>query len=101
MALFGDSERISVVAELQAQEGHEDEVREALNSLVGPSRKETGCIKYDLFEDKHSVGAFFTYEEWASEAALRKHLELNKTTLEKTKPMLRTPMSLKVLKQLA
>jgi quinol monooxygenase YgiN len=101
MALFGDSERIGVVAQIRAQSGSEAEVREALHSLVGPSRKEPGCFRYDLFEDKHNEGSFFTVEEWESEAALQRHLDLNKTALNKTRSLLREDLHIHVLKQLA
>jgi quinol monooxygenase YgiN len=101
MALFGDSERIGVVAQIRARSGHEGDVREALQSLVGPSRKENGCLRYDLFEDKHHEGSFFTFEEWASEEALQRHLDLNKTALENAKALLREDLQIHVLKQLA
>lgn len=101
MALFGDSERIGVVAQIRAKEGRGDEVREALHALVGPSRKEHGCLKYDLFEDKHHEGSFFTCEEWQSEDALNRHLELNKSALDKARALLREDIRIHVLKQLA
>ncbi len=101
MALFGGSERIGVVARIRAGSGHEAEVRKALHSLVGPSRKEAGCLRYDLFEDKHHEGSFFTCEEWESEAALQRHLDLNKTALNQAKALLREDLHIHVLKQLA
>jgi quinol monooxygenase YgiN len=36
-------EKISVVAQIRAKSGHEDEVRKMLTSLVEPSQKEPGC----------------------------------------------------------
>lgn len=103
MSLFGGSdktttEKISVVAQIRAKSGHEDEVRSALEKLVGPSQKEAGCIKYNVFEDKHYTGSFFTYEEWESEAALDTHLQVNKEALNKAKALLREDMRISVLK---
>ena len=78
MSLFGASNtKISVIAQLRAKSGHEDEVRKALAALAGPSSKEPGCLRYTVFEDAHYTGNFFTYEEWESEDALDQHLQTN------------------------
>jgi len=105
MSLFGNSsdetgEKISVIATIRAKSGHEAEVRTAMESLPGPSRKEAGCLKYDVFEDKYYTGSFFTYEEWASEAALETHLAGAKSALNKLKALLREEMVISVVKVL-
>ncbi len=98
MALFGgDNEKISVVAQIRAKSGHEGEVRSALSKLVEPSQKEAGCLKYNVFEDKHYTGSFFTYEEWESEAALDTHLQVNKAGLDQLKALLREDLRISVL----
>ena len=103
MSLFGASEeevsdgRISVVAQLRAKSGHEDELRSALAKLAGPSRKEPGCLKYEVFEDKHYIGSFFTCEEWESEGALDTHLATNKSALNNAKSLLREDLRISVL----
>jgi quinol monooxygenase YgiN len=42
------AETITVVATFQAKPGKEAELKKALISLVAPTRKEAGCINYDL-----------------------------------------------------
>ncbi len=106
MSLFGSSDdqtssKISVVAQIRAKSGHEDEVRSMFEKLAGPSQKETGCLKYNVFEDKHYTGSFFTYEEWESEAALDTHLATHKDGLDKAKALLREELRINVLKLLA
>jgi quinol monooxygenase YgiN len=101
MALFGDSKRIGVVAQANAKSGQGDHVRKTLVSLAGTSRKEPGCLRYDVFEDKHHEGIFFTSEEWESEDALERHMELNKSALNDLKAMLRGEPAIHVLKQVA
>ena len=103
MSLFGSSDdtsstRISVVGQIRAKSGHEDEVRSMFEKLVGPSQKEPGCIKYNVFEDKHYTGSFFTYEEWESEEALEVHLQVNKEALNKVKALLREDLRISILK---
>lgn len=100
MSMFGN-DKISVVAQIRAKSGHEDDVRSMFEKVVGLSQKEDGCLKYHLFEDKHYTGSFFTYEEWESEAALDKHLEVNKDALNKAKALLREDLRISVLKLVA
>ncbi|MBL8237178.1 MAG: antibiotic biosynthesis monooxygenase [Bryobacterales bacterium] len=67
------SEKIDVVAHLHAAPGHEAVVREALESFVAPTRKEEGCLRYDLFQDVADPLKFTFIEEWTSPAALEAH----------------------------
>ncbi len=89
---------IKVIATTRAKSGHEDAVRKGFASLVEPSRKEPGCLRYDVLEDQHYTGRFFTYEEWASEEALTTHLDVNKADLHKVKAMLAEDLRISVLK---
>lgn len=91
---------ISVIATTRAKSGHEDVVREGFASLIEPSRKEPGCLRYDVLEDVHYTGRFYTYEEWASEEALHTHLHVNKASLDKVKAMLAEDLRISVLKPL-
>ena len=65
---------LSVVAELVAKPGKEDEVRRHLIGFVEPTRKEEGCVQYDLHESNEEPGRFFFYENWTSDELLQKHL---------------------------
>ncbi|MFN0106496.1 MAG: putative quinol monooxygenase [Bryobacteraceae bacterium] len=67
------SEKIDVVAHIHAAAGHEDAVREALESFVIPTRAEDGCLRYDLFQDVSDPLKFTFIEEWTSREALDKH----------------------------
>ena len=102
MSIFGTSdkasERISVVAQLRAKSGHEDEVRSGLEKLVQPSQKEAGCLTYHVLEDKYYPGSFFTHEEWESEEALEEHLRVNKDGLNAVKALLGEDLRISVLK---
>ena len=90
--------QISVIATTRAKAGYEDKVRDAFASLVKPSRKEPGCLRYDILEDVHYTGRIYTYEEWESEEALHAHLHLHKADLDKTKAMLAEDLRISVLK---
>jgi quinol monooxygenase YgiN len=68
-------QRVSVVASLKAKAGMEDRLRLELLKLVEASRKETGCLNYDLHVDIEDPGTFVFYENWVSQLALANHME--------------------------
>lgn len=65
---------LTVVAEIVAKPGREQELRRRLLALVEPTRKEEGCLQYDLHADNASPGRFLFYENWTSEELLERHL---------------------------
>jgi quinol monooxygenase YgiN len=67
---------ITVVAAFQAKPGKEVELQKALTSLVAPTRKEAGCINYDLHVSSEDPAKFLFHENWASKAALDAHLKM-------------------------
>jgi quinol monooxygenase YgiN len=76
MATPTDSRRdlLTVIARMHARPGKEDELREALQSLVAPTVQEKGCVNYDLHQGVEDPGWFFFYENWESAADLDAHL---------------------------
>lgn len=64
-----------VAVGLVAKVGAEDELRRDLASLVEPSRKEEGNLRYDLFEDQTTPGLFVFVEAWASTETRNQHHE--------------------------
>ncbi|WP_087107095.1 putative quinol monooxygenase [Halomonas citrativorans] len=64
---------IYVVATSIAKEGFQDLYRESLISLVTPTRKEKGCLLYDLHQDKENASHFIFYEIWDNQSSLDKH----------------------------
>ena len=51
-----------------------DDTRQALESLVEPSRAEDGCEHYELFQSTDEPTRFQTVERWASPEAAQAHL---------------------------
>ncbi|AMM20150.1 antibiotic biosynthesis monooxygenase [Frondihabitans sp. PAMC 28766] len=64
---------LNVVAVITANPGGEEAVRDALHALVEPTRREAGCISYELFESEAKTGVFVTVELWRSHEALDQH----------------------------
>ncbi|MBF0318749.1 MAG: antibiotic biosynthesis monooxygenase [Nitrospirae bacterium] len=68
--------QITVIALIKAKEGMVDIVKRELLSLIESTRKESGCIGYDLNQSTETAGDFMFYETWASKEALDKHLAM-------------------------
>jgi len=66
-------EGVIVVAMVKAKPRQEEAAKEALLSLVEPTRKEPGCLCYNLHQSKDDKTQFTFYEQWASKEALDAH----------------------------
>jgi quinol monooxygenase YgiN len=64
---------VVLVAPVKAKPGEEDTVKEILTALVEPTRKEPGCLCYNLHQSKSDKTQFMFYEQWASKEALDAH----------------------------
>jgi quinol monooxygenase YgiN len=65
---------LTVVAEIKAQAGKEEDLRNALLALIEPTRKEEGFVQYDLHVNTSDPGRFVFYENWVSREHLDRHL---------------------------
>lgn len=63
---------VRVIARSVARRGREDQLRELLQGMLAPTRAESGCKLYELYESD-SKGRFYFYEIWESQAALNQH----------------------------
>ena len=66
---------ITVVATFQARPGKKTELKNALIGLVTPTRKEVGCLNYDLHVSPEDPAKFLFHENWTSKAHLDAHLQ--------------------------
>jgi quinol monooxygenase YgiN len=64
---------LRVVARIQAQHGKVNELQSVLSSLVEPTRKEPGCLSYELLQNNEDPTDFTFVEEWQSNIALESH----------------------------
>ena len=68
--------KVTVVARIKAKPGLEEQVKNELLGLVGPTRTEGGCINYDLHQSSDEAGLFMFYENWISKKDLDDHLAM-------------------------
>lgn len=64
---------VTLVVTFQARPGKESELRTLLTGLLAPTRKEAGCINYDLHVSPEDPSKFLFYENWTSKAHLDAH----------------------------
>jgi len=66
-------EAVTLIVVLRAREGQETLLEAELRALVGPSRKEDTCLRYDVYRCIDAPGAFLLHEVWASREAHAEH----------------------------
>ena len=66
---------VTVVATFQARPGQEAALKQALTGLVAPTRREAGCLNYDLHVAPDNPAQFLFHENWTSKAHLDAHLQ--------------------------
>ena len=57
---------LTLIVLLRARDGQESLLEAELRALVGPTRKEEGCLQYDLHRGADHPGTFLFHEVWAS-----------------------------------
>ena len=67
---------LTVVAILKAKKGMEAEVEAELQSLIGPTRREPGCLNYDLHQLNDDPAVCLFHENWKSKEDLDQHLAM-------------------------
>lgn len=89
---------VTVLATIKAKPGLEERVRDAVTALVPPTRKEPGCINYDLHQSIDDKSLFMLYENWVSKKALDEHLEMPylRDFLGKADEILAEPVDIKL-----
>lgn len=63
------------IVELEVIEGPREEVAELLYWHAGESRKEDGCLHFDVVLSRDDPKKIFLYEVWIHQAALDAHVE--------------------------
>lgn len=64
---------LTVIAKVTAKEDQIEAVKAGLQSVIAPTRKEEGCLLYELHQDIDNRNVFFFYEHWDSPLHLDKH----------------------------
>ena len=97
------SKRVRVIARFAAESGKGDALRDLLQTLVEPTRKETGCLMYMLWRNTQDPNRFSFVEEWSDQAALDAHLQTAHIAhvVEHMPPLLAAPFELETYELVA
>ena len=66
---------VKVVARSKIREGQIEAYKKLAAELVRKTRKEEGCISYELFQDAQNQNIFAFIESWNSRDALDRHMK--------------------------
>jgi quinol monooxygenase YgiN len=66
--------RLRVLAKVSAKVGSVQDVRAILVGLVEPTRREVGCLTYQLLQSRSDPHEFVFVEEWESATAEQVHV---------------------------
>lgn len=66
--------KITVVAKITAKSDSIEAVKVELLKMIGPTRKEEGCIEYRLHQDNDNPAIFIFYENWKNRDSFEQHM---------------------------
>ena len=97
-----NAESLTVTAQIKAKRGKDSQVRQELLSLVAPSRKEAGCLNYDLHQALDNHALFLLHENWITEAHLEQHMQQPdlKAVLARLGPLVAEPPPITLWKKI-
>jgi len=64
---------IRIVAPFTVKPEYVEALKQALNDIVAASRKEPGCLQYDLHLEIASTNSFVFFERWRSQEDIDLH----------------------------
>lgn len=64
---------VTLIVQLRPRDGQEMLLEAELRALVGPTRKEDGCLTYDLYRSAEGPSAYILHEVWASREDHTRH----------------------------
>jgi quinol monooxygenase YgiN len=65
---------VKVIVKMILKENQINDLKTLVPELVAETRKESGCIQYQLIQDRDNNNIFFFVEEWDSSSSLEKHM---------------------------
>ncbi len=68
-----NDEKIVLIARLKVKADKIDQAKSAALAIVADTRKETGCINYDIHQSIEDETVFCWHETWVDKAAIDEH----------------------------
>lgn len=98
-SLSDPSKPFTMLVMLKVKEGSGAKVEAAFTTAVKATRREKGCLAYDLNRDAKAPQQYLVYERWQNLAALEAHLKSQHITalLGELEALLAAPPEVRVL----
>ena len=89
-------------ARFHARPGSEAALKEAIETVEGPTRSEDGCRSYCVFRSIDIPGEFYVHSRWRDRAAFELHASLPHTVkfLSTVEPLIDHPLSVSLTEPL-
>lgn len=83
-----------IFARFHAAVGSESAVADALDGVLGPTRKEAGCLSIHAFRSITGPQLFYIHSRWKNEDAFEAHARLPHTVrfIERVEPLIDHPL---------
>jgi len=65
---------LTIIARIEAKKDKVELVKAELLKLIEPSRKEKGCLQYDLHQDNKNPEIFTFFEKWETQDLWNNHM---------------------------
>jgi len=90
---------IRIIARLIARPDAIDALRAECLAMLQPTRKEAGCVRYELLANIANPADFTFVEEWADQAAIDAHMQTPhlKAVLVDSAPLVACPVDVRFL----
>lgn len=69
------TDTLIIIAHIEARERKLDLVKKEVLALIEPTKKEQGCLRYELNQDHTNPNLFIFTEEWENHDLWQKHME--------------------------
>ncbi len=88
---------IRIIARFIARPDAIDALRAECQAMLEPTRKETGCIRYELLANTANPAEFNFVEEWADQATIDAHMATPhlKAVVANTQALLAEPLDVR------
>ena len=88
---------IHIIARFTARPDTIDALRTLLLGMLEPTRKEAGCVSYELLNNSADPTDFTFVEEWASQAAIDAHMKTPhlQAVVADSAPLLASPLDVR------
>jgi len=66
---------VQTISKIYVKQDSVNEFIELFKEMIEPTKKEAGCIQYDMYQDEEDATILIVLEQWESRESFNQHLE--------------------------